>query len=90
MSRTPPVPTSDRHAWHLQAACRGEFGSAFYPPAHAEGREEKLHRERAAKAVCAGCPVQVECLDHAVTHDERHGIWGGLTDAERRHLRRSA
>ena len=90
MSRTPPVPASDRHAWQLRAACRGEFGAPFYPPPRPEARDEKLAREQAAKEVCAGCEVREDCLAYAIDNDERHGIWGGLTDDERRQLQRSA
>lgn len=36
-----------------------------------------------AKGVCAACPVQIECLDDAIRRDERHGVWGGQTPAER-------
>ena len=88
-STFPPVA---RHGleWQLDAACRGEFAAAFYPPIRSESKHERLARERAAKAVCDECPVRVPCLDHAIRADERYGIWGGLTDAERRHLPRSA
>lgn len=41
-----------------------------------------------AKAVCAACPVRAECLDHALTRSEPHGVWGGLTVRERRTLER--
>lgn len=40
-----------------------------------------------AKKVCMDCPVQQTCLDHAITHNEIHGIWGGLTPTERRRYR---
>lgn len=42
----------------------------------------------AAKRVCDGCDVRGECLEYALAHDERFGVWGGLTEAERQHLRR--
>ena len=57
---------------------------------HTERKHERLARERRAKAVCASCPVRVECLEHAIAVDERYGIWGGLTQDERRLLRESA
>ncbi|KOV41956.1 WhiB family transcriptional regulator [Streptomyces sp. H036] len=41
-----------------------------------------------AKAVCAGCPVRTECLAHALDHRIEHGIWGGMTERERRALLR--
>jgi WhiB family transcriptional regulator, redox-sensing transcriptional regulator len=76
--------------WQHRGACRGEAGVDFYPPMHHERKHERLARERRAKAVCASCPVRIECLEHAVAADERYGIWGGLTHDERRQLRRTA
>jgi WhiB family redox-sensing transcriptional regulator len=72
--------------WQAHAACRGEMGHDFYPPANGERRPERRLRESRAKAVCARCPVRAECLDMAVANGERYGVWGGLTDAERRSL----
>ena len=45
-------------------------------------------RERQAKAICARCPVRIECLEYAVRIREPHGIWGGLNELERRILLR--
>lgn len=42
-----------------------------------------------AKAVCRVCPVQAECLQHAIRNSETHGIWGGRSERERRRMRRS-
>jgi WhiB family redox-sensing transcriptional regulator len=41
-----------------------------------------------ARAICAGCLVRDSCLAHALEHDERHGVWGGLSPRERGQLRR--
>ncbi|MEM8618136.1 MAG: WhiB family transcriptional regulator [Actinomycetota bacterium] len=79
----------DGEYWRTRAACQGEFGSLFYPPLRTEKKSAKSTREQRAKAVCAACPVRTDCLDHAVRHGERYGVWGGLTDAERRHLHRA-
>lgn len=38
--------------------------------------------------ICKNCPVSVECLEYAMAHDERYGIWGGYTERERRRLKR--
>jgi len=51
----------------------------FYP--------ERGESSKEAKAVCATCPVRVECLDHAIATHERWGLWGGMTERERRGLR---
>ena len=62
-----------------RAACRGLSPALFFaelgdtPTALSE-----------ARAVCATCPIRVECLDYAVGNGERWGIWGGLTPRERR------
>lgn len=74
----------DRHDWQLSASCAGEMGSVFFAPVRTERKGARIIRERRAKTVCASCPVRSECLDHALRHDERFGIWGGLTQRERR------
>lgn len=43
---------------------------------------------RLAKAMCSECPIQVQCLDYAITNDEIHGVWGGTTPLERRQIKR--
>ena len=72
--------------WHLRAACRGPEAALFFPPAFPERREAREAREAKAKEFCAHCPVRRQCLDFAVRVREPHGIWGGLTEAERRPL----
>jgi len=73
-------------SWRIHAACAGLEPEVFYP-ANDEVAEE-------AKAVCAECPVREPCLDYALAHRERDGIWGGATERERRRMirqrRRSA
>lgn len=44
--------------------------------------------QAAAKELCSGCPVRAECLEHALTHDENQGIWGGQSERQRRTIRR--
>ena len=72
--------------WHLKAACRGPESALFFPPPLPERREEREGRETRAKEICFACPVQRECLEFALRVREPHGIWGGLTEAERRRL----
>lgn len=74
------------YGWQWQAACRGEDTVLFFPPNHVEPKEERLARERRAKAICAVCPVRMECLEYALRIREPHGIWGGLNELERRHM----
>jgi WhiB family transcriptional regulator, redox-sensing transcriptional regulator len=76
--------------WQRAARCRGEAGRDFYPPFGGERKRDRKARELRAKAVCESCPVRAECLDHAVSSGERHGVWGGLTADERLTWRRSA
>jgi WhiB family redox-sensing transcriptional regulator len=76
------------YGWQWRAACRGEDATFFFPPNHFEPKEERLRREQRAKAICAICPVRVECLEYAVHTREPHGIWGGLNELERRLLLR--
>ncbi len=73
-------------AWQLRAACKGPHAAVFFPPAHAERKEEKLGREQRAKAICASCVVRRDCLDYAITIREPHGIWGGLNETERKQI----
>ena len=72
--------------WQLKAACRGPQASVFFPPPVAERRDEKRFRERNAKAICETCSVRDDCLSYALTIREQHGIWGGLSESERREL----
>ncbi len=73
-----PVPTTD-DAWRLDALCAETDPEAFFP--------EKGGSTREAKRVCGGCTVRAECLESALTNDERFGIWGGLSERERRRIR---
>ena len=71
--------------WRHQAACRRRgMSEIFYPPPDIEKKHDKLAREKAAKNICATCPVCLECLDHALRYEEMQGVWGGKTEAERK------
>jgi WhiB family redox-sensing transcriptional regulator len=72
--------------WQDKAACRGPQAVVFFPPSHFERKDEKLERETRAKAICADCAVQEPCLEYALRIREPHGIWGGLSELERRSL----
>lgn len=76
----------DEEHWRFRAACQGERGALFYPPLRPEKKAVRNAREQRAKQVCATCDVRAECLDQAVRNGERYGVWGGLTDVERRNL----
>lgn len=70
--------------WKDQAACAapGVDPEIFFPL--------KGGTNRPAKAVCGDCPVRLECLNDAMRHQERYGVWGGMSERERRRLRRLA
>jgi WhiB family redox-sensing transcriptional regulator len=72
--------------WHLQASCRGPEAQLFFPPAVGERREDRDLREARAKVICNACSVRADCLEFALRVREPHGIWGGLTESERRPL----
>jgi WhiB family transcriptional regulator, redox-sensing transcriptional regulator len=74
--------------WFDAAACKGRDGSIFFPPTVTEKKEDRLLREAAAKAICQACPVKDRCLTDAMTKRDFNGIWGGLTEDERRALSR--
>jgi WhiB family redox-sensing transcriptional regulator len=64
--------------WKQLGNCRGVDAEIFYPVTDEEADE--------ARAVCSDCPVIEVCLEHAITVREKHGVWGGLTERERRRL----
>jgi WhiB family redox-sensing transcriptional regulator len=66
--------------WMLEARCLDADPEAFFP--------EKGGSTREAKRICAACPVREECLQYALDNDERFGIWGGLSERERRRAKR--
>jgi WhiB family transcriptional regulator, redox-sensing transcriptional regulator len=68
-------------SWQLDAECVRHAHEVDFFPARGES-------VRDAKAVCALCPVKRECLDFALRLKVAHGVWGGLSERERRALRR--
>ncbi|MEI8000846.1 MAG: WhiB family transcriptional regulator [Actinomycetes bacterium] len=76
----------DSARWQERAACRGPISKVFFPPAAPEARSARDAREARAKAVCRTCSVRQPCLDYALAIRERHGVWGGTSEAERGRL----
>ncbi|MFI8460999.1 WhiB family transcriptional regulator [Kitasatospora sp. NPDC085464] len=72
-------------SWQVRGACRSGGASLFFHPSGERGRAHEA-RDAAAKAVCAGCPVRLECRRHALEAREQYGVWGGLTEDERDRL----
>lgn len=69
---------SDAEDWTLDARCRGMQDQLF-----PEGADQKR-----ARAVCTGCAVRSECLAEALDNRIEWGVWGGMTERERRQLLR--
>ncbi|WP_344163711.1 WhiB family transcriptional regulator [Kribbella yunnanensis] len=73
-------------SWILAAACRNEDPELFFPIGTTG---PSLLQVEAAKRVCARCPVRPDCLESALGSGQDAGIWGGLTELERRELKHS-
>jgi WhiB family redox-sensing transcriptional regulator len=68
--------------WRAFAACSGKDPDLFFAPGAIE--------HKMAKRICRGCPVRMECLAYAMEEPVDHGVWGGMTERERRRYRRQA
>jgi WhiB family redox-sensing transcriptional regulator len=73
---------SNSLSWQADSLCSQTDPEAFFP--------EKGGSTRDAKKICGQCTVQNQCLEYALKNDERFGIWGGLSERERRRLRKRA
>ena len=73
---------TEEQEWQERALCAQTDPEAFFP--------EKGGSTREAKRICQGCEVRAECLEYALAHDERFGIWGGMSERERRKLKKRA
>jgi WhiB family transcriptional regulator, redox-sensing transcriptional regulator len=73
---------ADENNWQERALCAQTDPEAFFP--------EKGGSTREAKRVCLSCDVRGDCLEYALMNDERFGIWGGLSERERRKLKKRA
>jgi WhiB family redox-sensing transcriptional regulator len=77
-----PSPSSAALSWQDRALCPQTDPESFFP--------EKGGSTREAKRVCRSCEVKAECLDYALANDERFGVWGGMSERERRRVARAA
>ncbi|MDH4144456.1 MAG: WhiB family transcriptional regulator [Acidimicrobiia bacterium] len=75
-----PINEAEELSWQPYANCLGVDPDLFFPERGASTRE--------AKEVCRGCVVRTDCLEYAIVHGEKFGIWGGLSERERRRIRR--
>jgi WhiB family redox-sensing transcriptional regulator len=84
---TSPRPLSDQmitipgRDWRLLAACRHADPDLFFP---VSGSGPSLDQVIQAKVICAGCPVRLQCLAFALATRQDHGVWGGMSEEERR------
>ena len=85
MSTSPLVPHTDHWDWQLEGLCRGSDSGLFYAPDD-ERPTVRRQRETAAVAVCKACPVLEACRKQALETREPYGVWGGLTEVERRRM----
>ena len=81
-SRTRETSGSMGQNWRAIGLCRGSDTLTFYPPSEDDSLAED------AKTICSGCAVRRPCLEFALTTREKHGVWGGLTERERRRVLR--
>jgi WhiB family redox-sensing transcriptional regulator len=80
--RQPVVDDDNPLSWQTDSLCAQTDPEAFFP--------EKGGSTRDAKKICSSCEVKAQCLEYALENDERFGIWGGLSERERRKLRKRA
>ncbi|MDM2055199.1 WhiB family transcriptional regulator, partial [Mycobacteroides abscessus] len=73
-------------AWQLRGACRNANHDLFYANDDERPIERRL-REQHARDVCRSCAVATRCLAYALEIEEPHGIWGGMSEAERHRIR---
>ena len=83
-----PRPVTDVWSWQMQAACRDLDSDVFFHPERERG-PSRTRRDIRAKQVCRACPVIEDCRRHALSVQEPYGVWGGLSEDERRQLLRS-
>lgn len=67
-------------SWQDYANCRGADADLFFP--------ERGASTRRAKGICTACEVRSDCLEYAIVNGEKFGIWGGMSERERRRVRR--
>ncbi len=81
--------TSEAWEWQLDGHCRGVDSEVFF---HPDGERGRARAERAylAKRICRGCPVLERCREYALAVGEPFGVWGGMTEEERRTLLETA
>ncbi|WP_040789471.1 WhiB family transcriptional regulator [Nocardia paucivorans] len=76
--------------WQTRGSCRGVESAVFFHPDGERGRA-RADRVQRAKKICGTCPVLAQCRSYALSVSEPYGVWGGMSEDERRtYIRRSA
>lgn len=83
-ARPPAHPAQDHEDWRHSAACAGTNTDLFFPVG---SRPSALAAANHARALCTTCSVRPDCLTYALDTGQEDGIWGGLTENERRNLK---
>lgn len=78
-----PGPISALWEWQYDGACLGMDSSLFFHPEGERGSSRR-RRDEGAKLICGTCPVIEQCRAHALRTREPYGVWGGMTEEERR------
>lgn len=76
----------DAEAWRTRSLCRDSNPDLFFPVGTTGVALDQID---AAKAVCEACPVRTECLEFALGTNQEAGVWGGLTEDERRKIKKA-
>lgn len=82
-----PAPLEENYAWQAKGKCVGEDTEIFFLPYAIRG-ENKRKRIAQAKAICVGCSVLEECLNYSLDTEQEFGVWGGVSEDERKVLLR--
>lgn len=83
--RTETPEESERLAWRVDAACKYLPTELFFPIGHGPRAQAQTG---VAKAVCNACSVRPQCLDYAMAANAQYGVFGGMSEEERREVRR--
>lgn len=81
------VPDDVTWFWQEHGACLGVDPTLFFHPQNERGNA-RMKRDQSAQAVCARCPVRLDCADYAIRAREPYGVWGGLTEDDRQQIYR--
>ncbi len=81
------VPHDATWFWQEHGSCRSVDPTLFFHPQNERGTA-RIRRDRTAKAICARCPVRLDCADYAIRAREPYGVWGGLSEDDRERIYR--